>query len=99
VSRFSTANGAIVLGYPGSVTGRTTDDLTGVAAVTITFSGSNGTQTVGATLTCNASRTDCSWYAQLPIVLLPGTWTVHAVARDVRGNIESNGPTITVFVV
>ncbi|MCA1831405.1 MAG: choice-of-anchor D domain-containing protein [Actinobacteria bacterium] len=97
VTHFTTGDGSVVLGFPGVIAGRSTDDLTGVANVYVAFSGSNGSQSTGATLSCNAAKTDCSWTAPLP--LMPGYWTAHAYARDYKGNVEPTNATVTVLVV
>jgi hypothetical protein len=98
VTKFSMQNGAVVLGFPGYLVGRTTDDLSGIASVTITFTDEDGsTQTANATLTCDAGPTDCSWRTYMPLV--PGNYTARAVAKDAVGNTESPGPQVSFFAI
>lgn len=97
VSSFTTANNAVLL--PGGlVAGATTDDAAGVSTVAVTFTPVAGTPTsVSATLSCNATRSSCSWTAAAPLV--PGQYTVRARGTDLVGRTESPGPAITVIVV
>ncbi|MBI4729575.1 MAG: SBBP repeat-containing protein, partial [Acidobacteria bacterium] len=88
-------------GPVGAVTGAATDDLAGVASVTVTFvSQSSGKATsVSAGLSCNANRRSCRFRAQPPPTTIPGYYIVTAQATDRARNTESPGPSMTVLVL
>ncbi len=84
-----------------TLAGTTTDDVAGVSTVTVTWThtmlGTVAPVAVAATLSCNASRTSCTWTAAPPLV--PGTYAANARGTDLVGRTESPGPTIAVIVV
>lgn len=51
---------------------------------------------MNAALSCNGSRTYCTWSVAGPP--LSGLYVVNARATDSEGNVETPGPTITVIV-
>lgn len=96
-SSFTTPNGSVRI-YPiHSIFGISTDDISGVASVAVTYTSLIGSATtVIATLSCS-TPTSCLWSAPVPI--LPGTYTARAKATDNSGKVESPGPTITIYVI
>lgn len=98
VSTFVTRGGSIVLASQ-SVTGNTTDAAAGVDRVDLRFGSLLGTRIVGTQLTCNTGRTSCAWSYIIPTSFTPGIYTVKAEGRDRAGNIETNGPIITIYIV
>ncbi|MBI4729698.1 MAG: hypothetical protein HY775_09410, partial [Acidobacteria bacterium] len=85
----------------GAVTGAATDELSGVASVTVTFvSQTSGEVTpVAADLACSNDRRSCTFSAHPPLTILPGLYTVTAQATDRARNTESPGPSMTVLVL
>ena len=80
--------------------GDVTDDLSGVASVTVTFTplvpipGVYEPVVATAALGCSDPAT-CRWSADLPVT--PGSYTANAFATDYAGNIELPGPSITLI--
>lgn len=101
VSTFTTGNNAILRFPPlgnDVVAGSSTDSLSGIASVEVTFQPLIGSATSPTeTVTCpNANRLSCTWTAPLPG---PGIYMVNTRATDRNGNVETPGPTITIIVV
>jgi hypothetical protein len=99
-STFTTANGSTHVGNPpgaDNVEGTASDNLSGIDKVRVTFTTLGISNTMDAALTCNASRTSCTWKAAIS-GLPPGSYTVTKQAFDRAAN--SDTPTsITIFVV
>jgi hypothetical protein len=72
------------------VTGTVTDDVAGVASVTVTFSDVvfGGSTTVAATLSCGPGALSCTWSAAPPG---SGMFDVKATSVDAVGNAEDPG--------
>jgi hypothetical protein len=87
-----------VLGRDGRLTGRVTDTLAAVTGVKVTYVPSGGfkpggsnadnPRTVEATLTCNVTRSVCTWTVPAPP---PGDWTARATATDADGRSVASG--------
>ena len=74
----------------GVVTGKVTDDISGVARVVVTFSiGPEIQLERRAEMTC-ASRGDCLWEVRGPDD--PGLYRIRVTATDRAGNVEEDGP-------
>jgi hypothetical protein len=104
-STISTKPGAVLIGGPivytslQSIQGRTTDDLSGVGRVEVTFTPElTGDPTmVVVDLDCPTSPRGCNWTAAVPWT--PGRYEVTVKATDAVGNVETEGPLIMVIVV
>jgi centrosomal CEP192-like protein/ASPM-SPD-2-Hydin domain-containing protein len=99
-----TKEGAVIIGGPlvlpsvQSVQGRTVDDLSGVKRVAVTFTPDAGAaSTIVVSLNCGSTNRGCSW--NVPAPLIPGRYTVTTEASDYAGNIEADGPSISVIVL
>jgi len=104
VSVFVTEPGEIVIGGGGAalsgynvVRGRTTDRLSPILRVTVTFRSSLHDSAVTARLQCDATGRDCAWTAVAPNV--PGFYTVTTESVDTWGNRETPGPPLEIFVL
>lgn len=87
----TTPNGAILIG-PARLAGTAADGLSGVSAVTVTYTGAS-TVTVSASLACNAARTSCTWRATTPFPpLLVGAYVARATITDVASNRSTTAP-------
>lgn len=88
------ASGAVLIGGLSSVAGTSTDSESGAASVTVSFQPLVGAaSSVLVTLSCGVGS--CPWSVVVPIVLLPGPYTIVGLAADASGNIEGLGPTNT----
>jgi predicted phage tail protein len=99
---FTTPDGSLLVSTPvrtDHVTGTATDDVSGVASVHVSWEPLVGGSAAeaDAALTCDTPRTSCTWTASPPLV--PGLYTVRAVARDRAGNAQPGGSTISVLVI
>jgi len=92
--------GATVIHRDEFVSGTAADATSGVEQVRITytplFSALRETTTVLARLTCEAEGRRCTWQASRPPH--PGPWQVEAVATDLAGNHEPDGPSARVVI-
>jgi hypothetical protein len=84
-----------------ALTGTSTDDLSGVVSVRVTFTPLLVTSltpvtTVDATLSCDGTGRLCDWSAPAP--LLPGGYGVTVRATDAVGNLEFPGVSSSVVV-
>jgi sugar lactone lactonase YvrE len=99
ISRFVTADHSIVLGFAEPILGESDDPTGGISRVVVSLDPIIGaTLEMNANLICNQGRTHCSWWVRVPLTLI-GPVLAHASARDVAGNVEVPGPTISVIMV
>lgn len=99
VSDVETPAHSILVSILNRVTGRTTDDFSGVDRVKVKFTPLllGVESTVTASLDCTTSRLDCGWSATIP--LIPGIYEVTAAAQDRAGNVEVAGPGVVVLIL
>jgi len=90
----SPSSGSLLVPGSTQVSGVATDNLSGVTSVVVIFTptllGSPTTAT--ASLSCDASRQNCTWSATVPATLAVGTYNVTSQATDAAGNVEAPGP-------
>ncbi|MGH2830305.1 MAG: choice-of-anchor D domain-containing protein, partial [Actinomycetota bacterium] len=107
-SEFATAEGDVLvgvglnvivstLGIQNAVTGSSTDDLSGVRRVDVTFTGTLETRRVQARLACDPPMTRCTWSAVVPGT--PGEYDVTVRATDWYGNVEPLAPSVAILVI
>jgi hypothetical protein len=79
--------------------GTTTDNLSGVDVVEVTFTSAIGSAArVTPALSCaDPSRHSCAWTVRPP--QFPGPYTVEARGTDAVGNVEPRGTRVTIFVI
>lgn len=99
-SSFVTGPGSIKFAGLDRIEGSSNDTGSGVHRVTVYFTDLLGrtTQTLAST-SCNAGATICTWSAPIALLLAPGIYSVNARATDVAGNVETPGPTISIFIL
>lgn len=78
------------------VTGAATDGLSGVASVAVTFTDVAGTETTREADCTGCGTAQATWSVETT-GLVPGVYTVSAVATDVAGN--DSAPAVATFVV
>ena len=81
----------------GTITGKATDDFSGLASLTVKFSNGFGSSTANATITCAEPKTNCSWSVRAPYVI--GTYKATAVGVDRAGNAQNPGTVDDVSVL
>lgn len=97
----SPSSTSILVAGQTQVAGTATDNLSGVSAVSVTFTATTlgTTETAPATVSCDGPRTTCTWTVTTPSTLTPGTYNVQAQATDRAGNRgQSNVVVFTVGV-
>jgi hypothetical protein len=83
-----------------SVVGSSTDVASGVFSVTVVFQPVVGAaSSVGASLACGPGSISCTFTALVPLLLLPGPYTIFARGTDFVGNAEFPGGSTFAVVV